>query len=186
MEPYIPISFLNDFIFCPRSIYYHQLYGGYDTQLYQQRPQVAGKAAHASIDEKGYSTRKNILQGLEVYSERYGICGKIDLFDTESGKLTERKRRIKTIYDGYVFQLYAQYHALIEMGYAAKSIALYDMTRNKTYPVPLPQEDVEMQQKFEILIDKINGFDMNAPGFIPLEAKCRNCIYSNLCDFSLC
>lgn len=186
METYIPISFLNDFIFCPRSIYFHQLYGGYNTQLYQQKPQIAGKAAHASIDEKGYSTRKNILQGLEVYSERYGICGKIDLFDTDSGKLIERKRQIKTIYDGYVFQVYAQYYALCEMGYAVNSLALYDISHNKTYPVPLPQEDLEMQQKFENLIEQINSFDINASGFTQVEAKCRNCIYSNLCDYSLC
>lgn len=186
METYIPISFLNDFIFCPRSIYFHQLYGGYKTELYQQRPQIAGKAAHASIDEKAYSTRKNILQGMEVYCERYKICGKIDLFDTDSGRLTERKRQIKNIYDGYIFQVYAQYHALVEMGYAVKSIVLYNMTGNKTYPVPLPDEDLEMQQKFEKLINQMNGFDMNASEFTPLEAKCRNCIYSNLCDYSLC
>lgn len=186
METYIPISFLNDFIFCPRSIYFHQLYGGYDTQLYQQKPQLAGKAAHTSIDEKGYSTRKNILQGLEVYCDRYKICGKIDLFDANSGKLTERKRQIKTIYDGYVFQVYAQYYALMEMGYAVNSIALYDITHNKTYPIALPHEDPGMQHKFEKLIEEINGFDMNAYGFTPLESKCRNCIYSNLCDYSLC
>src|SRR3972149_754376 len=186
METYIPMSFLNDFIFCPRSIYFHQLYGSFNTQIYQQRPQIAGKAAHASIDEKAYSTRKNILQGLEIYCEQYKICGKVDLFDIDSGKLTERKRQIKTIYDGYVFQVYAQYHALIEMGYAVNSIALYDMTHNKSYPIPLPHENIEMQQKFENLIEQINSFDMNAAGFIPVEAKCHNCIYSNLCDYSLC
>ena len=186
MESYIPISFLNDFIFCPRSIYFHQLYGSYDTQLYQQRPQIAGKAAHTSIDEKSYSTRKNILQGVEIYCEQYRICGKIDLFDIDAGKLSERKREIKTIYDGYVFQVYAQYHALCEMGYAVNSIVLQDIIHNKNYPVALPHENSEMQQKFEKLIEQINSFDMNATGFTPVEAKCRNCIYSNLCDYSLC
>jgi CRISPR-associated exonuclease Cas4 len=122
MEAYIPISFLNDFIFCPRSIYFHQLYGNFNQLLYQQKPQVAGKAAHASIDEQTYSTSKNVLQGTEIYCERYKLCGKIDLFDADSGKLSERKREIKTIYDGYVFQVYAQYHALTEMGYKVKSI----------------------------------------------------------------
>ena len=186
METYIPISFLNDFIFCPRSIYFHQLYGGYNTQLYQQKPQIAGKAAHASIDEKAYSTRKNILQGIEIYCEQYKICGKVDLFDTDSGKLIERKRQIKTIYDGYVFQVYAQYYALCEMGYAVKNILLYDVVHNKSYPIPLPHENPEMQQRFESLIRQINEFDIHASGFSPVEAKCRNCIYSNLCDYSLC
>ena len=186
METYIPISFLNDFIFCPRSIYFHQLYGSFNTQVYQQKPQIAGKAAHTSIEGKTYSTRKNILQGAEIYCERYRICGKIDLFDATSGKLIERKRQIKTIYDGYVFQLYAQYHALIEMGYEVNSIALYDIIHNKVYPMPLPHENPEMQRKFENLIEQINSFDINAPNFTPVDAKCRNCIYSNLCDYSLC
>jgi CRISPR-associated exonuclease Cas4 len=186
MEAYIPISFLNDFIFCPRSIYFHQLYGSYNTQLYQQKPQVAGKAAHTAIDEKTYSTRKNILQSVEIYSERYKLCGKIDLFDVDSGKLSERKREIKTIYDGYVFQVYAQYHALTEMGYHVNSIVLYDITHNKNYPIALPHENPEMQQKFERLIDDLNSFDMNKSDFVANEQKCKNCIYSNLCDYSLC
>jgi len=185
METYIPISFLNDFIFCPRSIYFHQLYGSFDTQLYHQKPQIAGRAAHASIEGKTYSTCKNILQGVEIYCERYKICGKVDLFFIDRGKLMERKREIKTIYDGYVFQVYAQYHALCEMGYEVRSIAIHDISHNKNYPIPLPDENPEMHRKFENLIEKINGFDMNAP-FTPAESKCRNCIYSNLCDYSLC
>ncbi len=186
METYIPISFLNDFIFCPRSIYFHQLYGSYDTQLYHQKPQIAGRAAHDSIDKKSYSTRKNVLQGIEIYCERYRVCGKVDLFDINSGKVIERKRQIKTIYDGYIFQVYAQYHALCEMGYKVKSIVIYDITHNKNHPIPLPHQNPEMQQKFENLIEQINSFDLNASVFAPVEAKCRNCIYSNLCDYSLC
>lgn len=185
METYIPISFLNDFIFCPRSIYFHLLYANFKTTVYQQKPQVAGTAAHATIDEKTYSSRKNVMQGMEIYCERYNICGKIDLFDMESGKLSERKREIKTIYDGYVFQVYAQYHALSEMGYTVNSIILYDISHNKSHSVPLPHEAPEMQQKFEALIAQINSFDMNAPSFIPVQAKCSNCIYNNLCDYSL-
>lgn len=186
MESYIPISFLNDFIFCPRSIYFHQLYGSFNTQLYQQKPQLAGKAAHATIDEGTYSTRKNILQGLELWCEKYKLCGKLDVFDAESGRLTERKREIKVIYDGYVFQVYAHYHALTEMGYAVTSIVIHDIIHNKNYPIPLPSESPEMQQKFEQLIWNINNFELSDTTFAPHEAKCKKCIYSNLCDYSLC
>lgn len=186
MEPYIPISFLNDFIFCPRSIYFHQLYGKLDKQVYQQQPQIAGQAAHVSIEGKTYSTRKTVLQGIEIYCEQYKICGKIDIFDISTGKLTERKRQIKTIYDGYIFQVYAQYYALTEMGYKVNSIALHDIIHNKSYPIPLPCEDREMQLKFEALINQINCFDMNDQNFTPNTKKCLNCIYSNLCDYSPC
>ncbi|MBD3843295.1 MAG: type V CRISPR-associated protein Cas4 [Campylobacterales bacterium] len=108
MEPYIPISFLNDFIFCPRSIYFHQLYGRSDESLYHSTDQSEGKAAHATVDAKTYTTAKKVLQTIEIYSQTYGLGGKIDTFDTQTGILTERKKKIKVIYDGYIYQLYAQ------------------------------------------------------------------------------
>jgi CRISPR-associated protein Cas4 len=186
MESYIPISFLNDYIFCPRSIYFHQLYGHLNTELYQQTAQVAGTEAHAAVDEGRYSTRATVLQGLEVYSERYGLCGKIDTFDTRTGKLTERKRKIDVIYDGYMLQVYAQCHALREMGHTVRKINFYDMSRNKVHPVPLPEDHPAMQEKLEEVVEGLRNFDLEAPGFEPVLAKCQNCIYSNLCDYSLC
>ena len=186
MESYIPISFLNDFIFCPRSIYFHQLYGSYKSSVYQQKPQIAGKAAHKNIDSGTYSTRKSVLQGMEIYSEKYNLCGKIDVFDTETSILTERKKQIKTIFDGYVFQVYAHFHALTEMGFTVNKIVIHDLIHNKNYPIPLPTEDLEMQAKFEDLIEQIRTFDLLDTNFSPLLSKCQNCIYSNLCDYSLC
>lgn len=186
MEPYITLSFLNDFIFCPRSIYFHQLYGGLEHDLYKQKPQIAGEAAHSSIDKKNYSTRKTVLQNIEVFSEQYNICGKIDIFDCASGILTERKREIKTIYDGYVFQVYAQCHALREMGYTVNEIIIHDMVHNKNYPVPLPENDSNMQIKFERLISDMNCFDISKVDFEPNGTKCERCIYSQLCDVATC
>ncbi len=138
MESYIPVSFLNDFIFCPLSIYYHQLYGNLSTRLYQDIPQVEGKASHKKIDEKKYSSRRTILQGIDIYSSKYNLCGKIDIFDTVSGILTERKKCINKIYQGYIFQVYAQYYGLAEMGYAVQEIRFYSMDDNKIYNVKIP------------------------------------------------
>ena len=70
---------------------------------------------------------------------------------------------IKTIYDGYIFQLYAQYHCLKEMGYKVKKLRLYSMDTNKSYPIPLPEDNQSMQEKFEKLINEINIYDLNAP-----------------------
>ena len=183
MESYIPISFLNDFIFCPLSIYYHQLYGNLSTRLYQDLPQIEGKAAHDSIDAKRYSTRKNVLQGIEIYSSNYNLCGKIDIFDIDSGILSERKKRIVKIYDGYIFQIYAHYYGLTEMGYAVKCLRFYSKDDNKVYPVPLPEEDPDMKSAFEKVVSDIKSFDIES--FIPVsEAKCQKCIYEPLCDRS--
>ena len=185
MEPYIPISFLNDFIFCPRSIYFHQLYGQSDESLYHLTDQRDGKAAHASLDTKTYTTAKKVLQTIEVYSETYGLGGKIDIYDSAKKLLTERKKKIKVIYDGYIYQLYAQYHCLTEMGYEVKSMKLYSLDDNKSYSVALPHDDPPRQLDFEQLIYELKTFDLSAP-FVANPNKCTHCIYSQLCDVAAC
>lgn len=154
--------------------------------MYQRREQIAGTIAHEAIDEKRYSTRRKVLQGMDVYSDSYGLCGKIDVFHVDEGKLVERKREIKVIYDGYVFQVYAQYYALCDMGYEVKKISLYDMIHNKGHSIPLPHEDEAMDKKFKSLIHEIRRFDLNDKDFKANKNKCENCIYSTLCDFALC
>ena len=172
---------LNDFIFCPASIYFHSLYGNNtDRVAYQTTYQINGTAAHKTIDENHYSSRKNILQGIEVYCEKYNLVGKIDLFDIEKGKLTERKRTVKKIYDGYVFQLYAQYYSLIEMGYAVNKMQIHSITDNKNYEIELPVKNMEMNLKFEKLISDIRQFDLNGFKQDNVE-KCHNCIYEPAC-----
>lgn len=92
IENYLPISYINDFIFCPRSIYNHQMYQNRDEMLYQGEKQTEGKVAHQKIDDKEYSDKKNILQNFEVYSSNYKLFGKIDVYDIEKRFLIERKK----------------------------------------------------------------------------------------------
>jgi len=185
MESYIPISYLNDFVFCPRSIYFHQLHGKRSTRLYHTLPQVEGKAVHESIDDRRYSSRNDILQGIDVYSDKYRICGKIDIFEIDTGLLTERKKHISTIYDGYIFQLYAQYFGLSEMGYKVQAMRFYSSDDNKTYPVKLPNERPDMLEAFESIVETIKNCDLD--DYIQTNIKkCQNCIYETICDRSLC
>lgn len=184
MEQPILITWLNDYVFCPRSIYFHNLYGDTNRIAFQETDQINGTKAHEAIDSGTHSTRSDVLCGIDVYSERYGLIGKIDRFDRRSGVLTERKKRIKTVYDGYVFQLYGQFFALSEMGFSVRKLALYSMDDNRTYPVPLPQDDPVMHEKFERVIDGLRRFDVGA--FRQENAqKCTRCIYEPLCDASL-
>lgn len=186
MFDYIPITYLNDFIFCPRSIYFHQLCEGENQALYHREAQTKGLIKHNSIEGKSYSNRKNMLQGIFVYCQKYNLCGKIDLFDAEKGVLSERKARIKEIYDGYVFQLYAQYFALIEMGHCVSKLCLYSYEDNKTYNVLLPSENEIMFKKFEDTIAKIRSFTFEGDAGILNRQKCLNCIYEPLCDVCVC
>lgn len=181
MELYLKITYLNDFIFCPMSIYYHELYGDLSERLYYNNALLDGKAVHEAIDNKHYSTHKSILQGTDVYSDKYKLCGKIDLFDKEKMLLTERKKHIEKIYDGYLFQLYAQYFCLTEMGYKVNKVRFYSSDDNKVYNVKLPHDNPEMLEKFNAINNKIQNFDIDS--YVPIsEEKCRNCIYNDFCD----
>lgn len=179
----IAISNINDFIFCPVSIYFHALDLDTEKLMYQCEDQLNGSAAHEKTDNGEYSDRTDILQAVSVYCEEYSLFGKIDVFDVKNGVLTERKRSIKTVYDGYVFQLYAQYFALIEMGYNVNEIKLYSMQDNKTYKIPLPNEDKEMFFKFKNTIKQMKSFAFE--NFEQKNAeKCKRCIYEEMCYYS--
>jgi CRISPR-associated protein Cas4 len=184
VEQYIQISLLNDFIFCPRSIYFHKCYGNLATQNYHSTYQVKGLNAHKTIDENTYSTSKNILQGIDIFSEKYNLVGKIDIFDIKTKTLTERKKQIKVIYDGYILQIYAQYFCLIEMGYKVEHLKLYSKDDNKSYPIDLPTNNKIMYDKFTKTIKDLQNFNLNDKFTANIE-KCKNCIYYNLCDYSL-
>ncbi len=174
---HIQISKINDFLFCPHSLYFHSVYENFDQKSYKARPQIAGTIAHKTVDQSKFSTRKNILQGIEVFSNKYGILGKIDIYDKDAKELIERKRTIKHIYDGYLFQLYAQKLCLEEMGYEVKKMRLYSMTDNKVYPVVLLPNQIK---EFNKTIQKMRNFDLASPKCTNLD-KCKNCIYHELC-----
>lgn len=179
MESSILLSELNDFIFCPRSIYWHHIYGEYDTTLYHTTDQVRGSLAHAIIDEKRYSSRKTVLQGTSVFSEIFGIMGKIDLYDTKTGILTERKRKIHKVYQWYYWQLYGQYFCLREMGYVVTQLRLHSLIDNKNYYLTIPDQNDE--DTFRQMLDRFRTYQLDGQ-FKPNRRKCERCIYRWLCD----
>lgn len=182
-EP-ISITNLNDFIFCPVSIYFHLLEEDEERILGQDSCQINGSAAHEKSDSATYSTKKSMLQGIWVYCEKYNLVGKIDTFDSSNGILTERKKKIKTIYDGYVFQVYAQYYALTEMGFGVNELRLYSMDDNKVYSIEKPERNPAMLSKFEKLIEEMNSFSINDFNQ-DNKLKCSKCIYEPLCSYSV-
>jgi len=182
-ENAILISNINDFTFCPVSIYFHNLMGNADRITYQSTFQINGTHSHRTIENREYTSKRDVLQGMEVYCEKYGLSGKIDLFDTKKGVLTERKKKISRLFDGHVFQVYAQYFALTEMGYGVNAIKMYSMADNKSHEILLPENDPEMVSKFEATISSMRIFDPNE--FLQTNpCKCSNCIYEPMCGNS--
>jgi len=178
MDDFIQISKLNDFIFCPYSVYLHSVYESFNQKTYHRTAQTVGKIAHEPVDSKTYTTSAHILQGVEVSSEIYGLIGKIDTFNVESGALVERKYKIKKIFDGYKYQLYAQMYCLREMGHVVKSLAIQSLSDNKRYKIPLP--DNEEIAKFEKLIADMKNYKADSTAD-KNPIKCAQCIYKPLC-----
>lgn len=167
-------------MFCPRSITYHDVFRNTGaTELYHQKPQIVGQAAHKNIDEGRYSSRQEVLSGIFVYCEQFALLGRIDVFDVATGMLTERKHSVTAVYDGFRYQLYAQYLALQEMGYTVKSMRIHSNKDNKNYPLDLPTEaDID---EFTQVIEAMHHYSP-LDKYEPNVRKCAHCIYHSLCD----
>ena len=145
-ENTIRLSNINDFLFCPISIYFHNLMEDADRMMSQSRYQIDGTHAHKAIEDGEYTSRKDVLQGIEVYCDRFDLMGKIDLYDIKKGLLTERKKKISRLYEGQIFQVYGQYFALKEMGYEIRKIRVHSMDDNKNYNISTPENDPDMMR----------------------------------------
>ena len=182
MSDYISLSTLNDFIFCPYSIYLHSVYMETDEDVYKAFPQTQGTIAHASVDEKKASTRKQDIMSLPVYSDSLGISGKIDLYRQDKRLLIERKNNLKRIFKGQVYQLWGQYFCMKEMGYEVDALAFYEVSTHKMFPVELPGD--AGRKELEGVIQTFRSFNPSEDTFTVNTNKCIHCIYCNLCDKS--
>lgn len=178
MSDHIPISWLNDFVFCPYSIYLHNVYVSTDESLYHALPQVRGRVAHTTIDNKVYSD-KSTITALSVVNNRLGLIGKIDIYKPREKLLIERKYRLDTIFRGQLYQLWSEYYCMQEMGYIVERIEFHEIGRNRYIPTPLPGE--REYKELADVIDRLRKYDPQKPIKYNLN-KCRHCVYCNLCD----
>lgn len=177
MEEYIRISNINDFCYCPISLYLHSVFEEFDKEINTELPQVIGTFNHLRIDKAKYSTSSRYLTGIDVYSERLGVAGKIDIYDKEKEVLIERKTYIKTLHPGYEYQLFAQYFCMIEMGYKVKKLVLRSLNDNKSYIIQIPKD--QKLQNFLRILEEMKKFDTEQ--LINHSCPhCRNHIYNSL------
>ena len=134
---------------------------------------------HAPSDSKSSSTKAADIYNLPIYSERFGLMGKIDVYHSDRKQLVERKYQLKQIFQGQIYQLWAQMFCMREMGYEVESIAFYEISTNKMIPINMPTKEEEKQ--FEEFIKRFHAYKPELS--LPInENKCRHCIYCNLCD----
>lgn len=179
MDNLIQISKINDFIFCPYSIYLHSIYENFSEKTYHDIPQSRGRIRHKNIDIGKYSTAAKFLQGAAIYSEEHGLIGKLDIYNKETQELIERKYRVKQIFEGYKYQLYAQKLCLEEQGLQVSRMLIHSLADNKRYEIIMSNDDITA---FFNLISEMRIFSLEdfRGGVSP--NKCLNCIYSTLCE----
>lgn len=180
MDDYIAIANLNDFIFCPYSIYLHGVYMDADEDTYKATPQTKGTLVHGGVDQKSGSTRSTDIFALSVYNENLGIYGKIDVYKKDKQWLIERKYNLKNIFRGQIYQLWAQYFCMSEMGYEVKRLAFYEISTNKMSDIPLPTE--QDRQELSEFIARFRNYRPLEDEISLNPQKCTHCIYCNLCD----
>jgi CRISPR-associated exonuclease Cas4 len=179
MEQCIRISNINDFLYSPQSLYLHGVYESFAQQAYKADPQIRGTLLHEPIEKGVYATGKRYLQGMPVYSEMHGIVGKIDLYDTKSKTLIERKTRIQHIHEGYRMQLYAQKICMEEGGYTVDALKLHSLIDNKRYDIPLPDE--KEIARFESIISAMRNYNpVREKEGLREHARCNESIYNSL------
>lgn len=179
MNDYISLSTLNDFVFCPYSIYLHNVYMNTDEGLYHATPQTMGKVAHAPTDNQTGSNRSGDILSLPVYSDELGISGLIDYYRGRDKLLIERKYQLRQIYQGQLYQLWGEYFCMVEMGYHIEKLAFYEISTKKMIPITIPS--IKEKEELRSFVDRFKHYDPSSAMFINRN-KCSHCIYINLCD----
>ena len=117
MEDMIPISALQHYVFCPRQCAYIHIEGDWDANYLTAK----GDQLHERVHSTEAETRGNIRteRGVQVYSAKLGIVGKLDLLEVERDPLNytpvEYKRGKPKVSDCDRVQLCAQALCMEEM-----------------------------------------------------------------------
>lgn len=119
---YLPISALNDFLYCERRAHLKFVDGLRGTNEHT----LIGDLAHEAVDTPGYEHRAGwqLLRALPLYSDALGLTGKADLVEVRRDPATSRivearpveyKKGPKRKFDNDEAQLCAQALCLEEM-----------------------------------------------------------------------
>jgi CRISPR-associated exonuclease Cas4 len=123
----IPLSLLNDFLYCPRRAALKVIEGWWG----ENEHTVIGSLAHEHADLPGYEVARGVtlLRALPVWSERLGLSGKCDIVERHAdGSLVpvEYKKGRRRTFENDDAQLCAQALCLEEMlGSAVRKGAVF-------------------------------------------------------------
>lgn len=170
----VPVSGLNEFVYCPRRFYYQR----YHDEIGTPYELVDGRSKHEQQSRRGGWVMERYFRAAEL-----NLHGKIDLIESDGDVLTpvERKRAESGQYfssdevqlAGYCMLLEAAIDEPINVGY----IYLYET--DERYAVQITENHREIVHK---IINKIRSMSVESiPPLTDNPAKCEACSAREYC-----
>lgn len=177
---FIPISALNQYTFCPRRCWYMHV----AHEFFDNAHTVEGTLLHERADS-GEATRRGDLwqvRSVYLYSTRYGLTGKADLIEEQSGEIypVEYKKGRRGEWSNDQVQLCAQALALEDMlGRDISRGFLYYAATGRRQEVPLT---AELRQETLDTIARVRELIRSGQRPPAIYApKCKGCSLYRVC-----
>jgi len=186
MDDYLPISYLNQFLYCPRRFWYMYVLG----EIEVNAPMLEGTLQHENAHAPGNRATENgrVLRRAHLWSDRLRIVGFADLVEegSEGPMPVEYKHGRQGRWDNDAAQLCAQALCLEEM--TGRSVArgeiFYWGSRRRVEVV----FDEALRRLTETAIEQARALlrgDEIPPPLRPsrsgMPAKCRDCSLEPIC-----
>ncbi|MCB9009440.1 MAG: CRISPR-associated protein Cas4 [Ardenticatenaceae bacterium] len=182
-ESYLPLSYLNHLIYCPRRFWYMYIQGEIDINA----PMLEGSFQHQTradkpgqeIDDRGRAVYRRIW----IWSDRLQIAGFADFVEAEGTALipVEYKHGQQGKWDNDNVQLCAQALCLEEMtGKHIDQGEIFYWRSRRRITVPF---DTELRQLTETTVVQAHELTQtnNIPAPISERKKCQHCSIQPIC-----
>jgi CRISPR-associated exonuclease Cas4 len=189
MATSLPLSFIAEYKYCPRSSYYLIT----DTPKSREENNFiqSGREVHQKVDEgyKASKSSKKIESSVRIFSEEFGISGKIDILEFyENGEIipVELKRGLKRINSTHQIQLALTALCLHEMfpkNHIRQGAIFFTKDRQKEKIIFSAELlDEARNIALNIILKTKNGLN---PKDFPLQkdGRCDGCCFYDLCYF---
>ena len=191
----VPLSALNDFLFCPRRAALKLVEG----LRGENEHTVLGDLAHEYVDFPGFEQRAGwtLLRALPLFSDRLGLSGKADLVEVQYGtsqisdlksqmpriaaaRPVEYKKGPKRRFDNDEVQLCAQALCLEEMfGIAVEAGSIFYAQSQRRLEIPF---DAALRRQTLSAISGLKSLvSASAAPAAELKPQCEGCSLHEVC-----
>jgi CRISPR-associated exonuclease Cas4 len=181
LPDYLPLSFLNQLVFCPRRFWLMFC----QSEMEINAPVLEGILRHQNAHQPGQQTddQGRVLRSVHVWSDRLRIAGIADFVQEQNGALIplEHKRGRMGKWQNDHIQLCAQALCLEERtGERVPSGEIFYWGNRRREQVVFSDD---LRERTEAMVEK--AFALLAAGQMPLPidqpAKCRDCSLEPIC-----